>query len=59
MATTVHKPLLVSTENSKIYDKVTETIRVTANINYLLHADEHTVVVRSGYRNFEMEGRSM
>ena len=38
MATTVYKPVDVTTKSSKIYDKVTETIRVS----YLLHADEHT-----------------
>ena len=45
MGTTVYKPVPVTTENSKIYDKVTATIRVTANINYLLGADEHTVAL--------------
>ena len=38
MATAVYKPVDVTTKRSKIYDKVTETIRVS----YLLHADEHT-----------------
>ena len=41
MATTVYKPVDVTTKRSKIYDKVTETIRVS----YLLHADEHTLVL--------------
>ena len=41
MATTVYKPVDVITKRSKIYDKVTETIRVS----YLLHADEHTLVL--------------
>ena len=41
MATTVYKPVHVTTQNSKIYDKVTATIRVS----HLLHADEHTVVL--------------
>ena len=41
MATTVYKPVHVITKNSKIYDKVTATIRGS----YLLHADEHTVVL--------------
>ena len=45
MAFTVYKPVPVTTENNKIYDKVTATIRVTANMNYLLHADEDTVVL--------------
>ena len=40
MATTVYKPVHVITKNSKIYDKVTATIRGS----YLLHADEHTVI---------------
>ena len=47
IATTVYKPVTVTTENSKIYGKVTATIRVTTNINYLLHADERTVVLIS------------
>ena len=38
MATTVYKPVHVITKNSKIYDKVTATVRGL----YLLHADEHT-----------------
>ena len=38
MATTIYKPVHVITKNSKIYDKVTATIRGL----YLLHADEHT-----------------
>ena len=33
--------MYVITKNSKIYDKVTATIRGS----YLLHADEHTVVL--------------
>ena len=41
MTTTVFKPVHGTTKNSKIYDKVTETIRVS----YLLHADEHTLVL--------------
>ena len=41
MATTVYKPVHVITKNSKIYDKVTATIKGS----YLLHADEHTVVL--------------
>ena len=41
MSTTVQKPIHVTTKNSKIYDKVTATIRGL----YLLHADEHTVVL--------------
>ena len=41
MATTVYKPVHAITKNSKIYDKVTATIRGS----YLLHADEHTVVL--------------
>ena len=45
MGTTEYKPVPVTTENSKIYDKVTATIRVTANINFLLGADEHTVAL--------------
>ena len=39
MATTVCKPVHVITKNSKIYDKV------TIRSSYLLHADEHTVVL--------------
>ena len=38
MTTIVFKPVHGTTKNSKIYDKATETIRVS----YLLHADEHT-----------------
>ena len=38
MTTIVFKPVHVTTKNSKIYDKVTETIRVS----FLLHTDEHT-----------------
>ena len=38
MTTVVFKPVHVTTKNSEIYDKITETIRVS----YLLHADEHT-----------------
>ena len=41
MATTVYKLVHVTTKNSKIYDKVTATIRGS----YLLHADEQTVVL--------------
>ena len=41
MATTVYKPVHVTTKNSKIYDKITATIRGS----YLLHADEHNVVL--------------
>ena len=41
MATAVFKPVDVTTKRSKIYDKVTETIRVS----YLLYADEHTLVL--------------
>ena len=41
MATTAYKPVHVITKNNKIYDKVTATIRGS----YLLHADEHTVVL--------------
>ena len=41
MATTAYKPVHVITKNNKIYDKVTGTIRGS----YLLHADEHTVVL--------------
>ena len=41
MATAVYKPVHVITKNSKIYDRVTATIRGS----YLLHADEHTVVL--------------
>ena len=41
MATTVYKPLYVITKNSKMYDKITATIKGS----YLLHADEHTVVL--------------
>ena len=41
MANTVYKPVHVITKNSKIYDKVTATIRGS----YHLHADEHTVAL--------------
>ena len=41
MATSVHKLVHVITKNSKIYDKVNATIRGS----YLLHADEHTLVL--------------
>ena len=41
MATTVYKPVHVITKNSKMYDKITATIKGS----YLLHADEHTVVL--------------
>ena len=41
MATTVYKPVHVTTKNSKIYGKVTATIRGS----YLLHADEHSIVL--------------
>ena len=41
MATTVYKPVHVITKNSKIYDKVTATIKGSQ----LLHPDEHTVVL--------------
>ena len=41
MATNAYKPVHVITKNSKLYDKVTATIRGS----YLLHADEHTVVL--------------
>ena len=41
MVTTAYKPVHVITKNSKIYDKVTATIRDS----YLLHADEQTVVL--------------
>ena len=41
MATTVYKPVHLITKNSKIYYKVTATMRYL----YLLHADEHTVVL--------------
>ena len=41
MATTVYKPVHVIAKNSKIYDKVTATIRSS----YLLHAYEHIVVL--------------
>ena len=41
MATTVFKPVHLITKNSKIYYKVTATMRSS----YLLHADEHTVVL--------------
>ena len=43
MATIVHKPVHVITISSKICDKVTATIKGS----YLLHADEHTVVLIS------------
>ena len=41
MATIVQKPVHVITKSSKICDKVTATIKGS----YLLHADEHTVVL--------------
>ena len=44
MATTVYKPdkpVDVIAKNNKIYDKATATIRGS----YLLHADEHIVVL--------------
>ena len=41
MATTICKPVHVITKNSKIYDKVAATIRGS----YLLHPDEHTIVL--------------
>ena len=41
MATTVYKPVHVTAKSSKIYDKVTATIRGS----YLLLADKHTVVL--------------
>ena len=41
MATTVYKPEHVITKYSKISGKVTAIIRGS----YLLHADEHTVVL--------------
>ena len=41
MATTVYKPVHVTTKNSKIYDKVSPGIRDS----YILHAGEHTVVL--------------
>ena len=41
MATNVYKPVHVITKNSKIYHKVTATIRGS----YLLHADEHSAVL--------------
>ena len=41
MAITVYKPVHVITKNSKMYDKVSATIKGS----YLLHADEHTVVL--------------
>ena len=41
MATTVRKPVHVTTKNIKIYDKVTATRRSS----YLLHADERTIVL--------------
>ena len=40
MATTVYRPVHVITKISKIYHKVTATIRGS----YLLHADENIVV---------------
>ena len=40
MATTVYKPVHLITKNSKIYYKVTATMRSS-----YLHADEHTVVL--------------
>ena len=43
MANTEYKPPHVITKNSKIYGKATATIRDS----YLLHADEHTVVLIS------------
>ena len=41
MATTVYRPVHAITKNIKIYDKVTATIRGS----YILHANEHTVVL--------------
>ena len=41
MATTLYKPVHVMTKNSKIYCKVTATIRGS----YLLHANEHSAVL--------------
>ena len=41
MTATVYKSVHVTTKNSKIYDKVTATKRGS----YLLHADEHTVML--------------
>ena len=41
MATTVYKPVHVTTKNTKIYDKVATTIRGS----YLLHADKRSVVL--------------
>ena len=41
MATTVYKLVHLTSKNSKIYGKVTATIRGS----YLLHADEHTLVL--------------
>lgn len=41
MATTVYNPVRVTKKSSKIYHKVTATIRAL----HLLHADEHTVVL--------------
>ena len=41
MATTGFKSVHVTTKNSKIYDKVTASIRGS----YLFHADKHTVVL--------------
>ena len=41
MATTLYKPVHVMTKNSKIYYKVTATIKSS----YLLHADEHSAVL--------------
>ena len=41
MATIVYKPVHVTTKNSRIYDKITATIRGS----YLPHADEQTVVL--------------
>ena len=47
MTTTAYKSVHVITKNSKIYDKVTATIRGS----YLLHADEHTVVLINKWNN--------
>ena len=47
MATTAYKLVHVMTKNGKIYDKVTATIRGS----YLLHADEHTVVLINKWNN--------
>ena len=41
MATTAYKSVHVITKNSKVYDKVTATIRSS----YLLHTDEYSVVL--------------